>query len=89
MRACRSIIKTRQDDAVEAGVVPLLVQVLTGCHRDRDTLLHTTLCIRGIVAKIPEACATFRDAGAEATLAAIIEMHSECPVRTWNYALRL
>lgn len=90
IRRCSSVIKKRQDDAVAAGAVPLLVSVLTGCHlEDRETCLRTTQCIMGVANKNAAACAAFRDAGAEDALRAIIEKHSNKPVKDMEDALEI
>ena len=72
IRGCSSVIKKRQDDAVAAGVVGPLVEVLTGVHlTDRETCLRTTQCILGICGKNEDAVAAFKAAGATEAFAAI------------------
>lgn len=78
LRGCTSVITKRQDDAVAGGIVPLLVDVLTGVHfEDRETCLRTVQCISGVANKNAAACAAFRETGAESALAAIIAKHSD------------
>ena len=49
IRGCSSVVKSRQDAAVTAGVVQPLVEVLTGCHStDKETCVRTTQCILGV-----------------------------------------
>ena len=88
VRGCSSVVKKRQDDAVAAGVVPLLVAVLTGCHlADRETCLRTSQCISGVANKNADACAAFRDAGAVAALEAVIATHSKRATKDMEAAL--
>jgi hypothetical protein len=78
IRGCSSVIKTRQDAAVAAGVVGPLVEVLTGVHlEDRETCLRTVQCVLGICGKNDDAIAAFKSAGAGEALAAIVGKHKD------------
>jgi hypothetical protein len=76
VRACSSIIKNRQDAAVAAGAVPLLVAVLSGCHQsDKETCLRTSQCVIGMADKNPDVQAAFRDTGAVSALESVVELY--------------
>ena len=76
IRGCSSVVKSRQQAAVDAGVVGPLVEVLTGVHlKDRETCLRTTQCIMGICGKNEVATAAFQAAGVVAAMAAIMNQH--------------
>ena len=78
IRGCSSVIKKRQDAAVEAGVVEPLVQVLTGVHlEDRETCLRTVQCVLGICGKNESATEAFKEAGAGAALNAVKSKHKD------------
>ena len=76
IRGCSSVIKARQQAAIEAGVVPGLMETITGCHQtDRETMVRTSQCILGICGKNDEATAAFKEAGAGAAYAAVVAAH--------------
>jgi hypothetical protein len=76
IRGCSSVVKSRQQAALDAGVVGPLVEVLTGVHlKDRETCLRTTQCIMGICGKNEIATAAFQAAGVVAAMAAVMNQH--------------
>jgi hypothetical protein len=76
IRGCSSVVKSRQQAALDAGVVGPLVEVLTGVHlKDRETCLRTTQCIMGICGKNEVATAAFQAAGVVAAMAAVMNQH--------------
>jgi len=76
IRGCSSVIKTRQQAAIDAGVVPGIVRIFTGPHKtDRETMVRTCQCFLGICGKNDEAIAAFKEAGAEAALIEVVKIH--------------
>lgn len=83
VRGCSSVIKARQDAALAAGAVPLLVDVITGVHAsDKETCLRAAQCIMGVAGKNDGVIAAFKEAGAEAALHAIVATHDHKDMKT-------
>ena len=90
IRGCSSVIKSRQDAAVAAGVVEPLVEVLTGVHlEDRETCLRTVQCILGICGKNDDATAAFKAAGAGGALEVIHAKHKDSNSKDFEKAVAL
>ena len=76
IRGCSSVIKARQQAAIDAGVVPGIMKIFTGPHKnDRETMVRTTQCFLGICGKNDEAIAAFKEAGAEVALVEVCKIH--------------
>ena len=90
IRGCSSVIKSRQDAAVAAGVVGPLVEVLTGVHlEDRETCLRTIQCILGICGKNDDATAAFKAAGAGDAVNAIHAKHKDSNSKDFEKAVAM
>ena len=76
IRGCSSVIKARQKAAIDAGVVPGMVKIFTGPHKnDRETMMRTTQCFLGICKGNDEAQAAFKAAGAKDALEEVCKIH--------------
>jgi len=90
IRGCSSVVKARQQAAIDAGVAPIFYEVASGPHgQDRETCLRMVQCILGICGKNDEATAAFAAAGIAAPLEAIVAKHKDSNSKDMEKCLAL